>query len=262
MLFVLPLVWMAVASLHPPGVPLPRTLRLLPDEVTLANFGLVWTLVPFPRYLLNSLLVVALAIPLTVVSSSWAGYSIARLPGAAQRRWIIFSLALLMVPAVALWVPRFLLYRQLGWLDTPLALLAPAWMGTSPFYVLMYYRAFRRIPVAIYDSARLDGAGVLRTWGRVVFPMAWPTTAGVAVLSFVVYWGDYISPLLYIGEDSRFTLPVGLRLLEALHPAEWGVLMAGALLATAIPLLLFGGVVAMLDKRPETRDQRPDYGNG
>ncbi len=196
LLFLLPLLWMLAASLHPPGEPLPTTLRLLPQHPTLANYGRIFRLLPLGRYTLNSLLVVALAVPITLVVSSWAGLGMARLSKPAQRRWITLSLAVLMVPGIALWSMRFLLYRELGWYDTVWALIAPAWMGTSPFYVLMFYRAFRRIPGAIFDAAQLEGAGVLQTWRLVALPMARTTAVGVGLLTFVFYWGDFTSPLL------------------------------------------------------------------
>ncbi len=198
-------------------------------------------MVPLARFTLNSLLVGVLAVPLTIVVSSWAGLAIAQLPRASQRRWVLLSLGVLMVPGIALWMPRFLLYRQLGWLDSPLALIAPAWMGTSPFFVLMYFRAFRRIPSALYDAARLDGAGVLQAWLRVAMPLARPTTVGVALLAFLFYWGDFISPLLYLRSERYYTLPVALQLLQQLNRADWGLLMAAGLMATLVPLLLFGG---------------------
>ena len=237
--FLLPLYWMAAASLHRLGVPLPTSLRLLPEQPTLANFPRVWSLLPIGRFTLNSVLVVMLGVPLTLVTASWAGLAMARLSRAAQRRWVVISLAVLMVPGIALWSTRFLVYRTLGWYDTVWALIAPAWMGTSPFFVLMFYRAFRRVPAAIYESAFLEGAGVLEMWARVAMPMARPTVLGVALLSFIFYWGDFVSPLLYLNSESNYTLPVALRLLEQMTRAEWGLLMAAALWATLIPLLLF-----------------------
>ena len=194
----------------------------------------------------NSLLIVSLAVPLTLVTGSWAGLAMARLPRRAQRFWVLVSLAVLMVPGIALWSTRFVIYRQLGWLDTPLALIAPAVMGTSPFYVLMFYRAFRRIPEATYDAARLDGAGVLGLWYRVALPMARPTAIGVALLSFIVYWGDFITPLLYLQTERLYTLPIALQLLQQFSRSDWGLLMAAAVWATAIPVLLFIGIQPLL----------------
>lgn len=239
LLFLLPVVWMLAASLHPRGVPLPQTLRLLPEQVTLANYGRIWQLVPLTRFALNSLLVVATAVPLTLLISSWAGYAMALLPRPSQRRLLLLSLALLMVPSIALWSTRFFVYKALGWTDSLLALIAPAWMGTSPFYVLMFYRAFRRIPAALYDAARLDGAGVLQTWRLVALPLARPTAVGVALLSTIFYWGDFLSPLLYLSSERRYTLPIALQILQQMDRSDWPLLMAAGVVATAVPVVLF-----------------------
>lgn len=239
LVFLLPIFWLLSASLHPRGVPLPQTLRLLPADLTLANYGRIWQLVPLTRFTLNSLLVVGTAVPLTLLVSSWAGYAMALLPSPSQRRLVFLSLAILMVPSIALWSTRFFIYKELGWNDSLLALIAPAWMGTSPFYVLMFYRAFRRIPGAIYDAARLDGAGVLQTWGVVAFPLARPTAVGVALLSTIFYWGDFLSPLLYLSSEKRYTLPIALQILQQMDRSDWPLLMAAGVVATAVPVLLF-----------------------
>jgi multiple sugar transport system permease protein len=235
---------MVAAAFHSPGVPLPTTIWLWPDKPTLENFRRVFTLVPLTRFTLNSLLVTAVAIPLTLLTGSWAGFAISRLPQKSQRRWVFLSLVVLLIPGFALWSTRFLVYRSLGWLDSIWALVAPAWMGTSPFFVLMFYRAFRRIPALVFDAARIDGAGLLATWGLVAMPMARPTVLAVAILTFILYWGDFTSPLLYLGNQQWFTLPVALQLLQQLSRSEWPLLMAGAVWATAVPLLLV--VVALL----------------
>jgi len=239
LLFLLPLLWMAAAALHPPGVPLPRSLQLLPEQPTGRNFLRVLEIAPMLRYTLNSLVVVALAVPLTLLTGSWAGLGMACLPQASQRRWVVISLAVLMVPGMALWSTRFFLYEALGWIDTVWALIAPAWMGTSPFYVLMFYRAFRRIPAAVYDAARLDGAGVLQLWRYVALPMVRPTVVGVTILTFLFYWGDFISPLLYLENSLKATLPIALQSFQQLSRSDWALLMAAAFWATLIPLVLF-----------------------
>jgi multiple sugar transport system permease protein len=239
LVFLLPLVWMVAAALHPRGVPLPQTLRLLPAGLTVHNFSRAWQLAPIGRYALNSGLVVALAVPLTLLTSSWAGFGMSQLPRASQRRWVVLSLAVLMAPGIALWSPRFIIYKELGWLDSVWALIAPAWMGSSPFYVLMFYRAFRRIPSAMYDAARLDGDGAWQTWAWVALPIARPTAVGVALLSFVVYWGDFLSPLLYLSSERRYTLPVAMQLLQQMDRSDWPLLMAAAVMSTAIPVALF-----------------------
>ena len=255
LLFLLPLLWMTTAAFYPTGTPVPTALTLWPAEPTGANFSRVFTLVPLGRYTLNSLLVVALALPLTLVSSSWAGLAIALLPRRAQRRWVLLSLAALMVPGIALWATRFLIYRHLGLIDTVWALVAPAWMGTSPFFVLMYYRAFRRLPQALYDAAVLDGATIWQLWWRLALPLALPTTLAVAFLTFVFYWGDFLNPLLYLDSPSNYTLPVALQLLQQYDQSDWPLLMAAALWALLIPLALFMLVQILFYRRLNAQER-------
>lgn len=239
LLFLIPLAWLFLASLSPQGESIPIGEQFLPAKPTLKNFGRLFQLLPVAQYTLNSLLVALLALPISLAISSWAGLGMARLSSGGQRRWIIVSLAVLMVPGIALWVPRFLIYRQLGWYDSIWALIAPSWMGTSPFFVLMFYRAFRRIPAAIYDAALLDGAGVLRTWWSVTMPMARTTIIAVLLLTFVIYWGDFISPLLYLRSGNLTTLPVALQSLQQMSRSDWPLLLAGAVWTMVIPILLF-----------------------
>jgi len=235
-LFLLPLLWAGAAVLRPAGLPL--TEPLLAARPSLSAFGRLFAILPVWRFTANSLIVVVLAVPLTLLVASWAGFAMARLPRPAQRRWVVVSLCVLMIPGVALWPARFLLYSRLGLIDSPAALVAPALMGSSPFYVLMFYRAFRRIPVAIYDAARIDGAGVLSTWRRVALPIARPTAIAVAALTFFAYWGDFLSPLLYLRDSNHYTLPVALQLLEQLGRSDYPLLMAGALWTIAVPVAL------------------------
>lgn len=243
-LFLAPLLWAMGAALRPVGVPLAAP--FLSVTPTLDSFARLFRVLPVGRFTLNSLRVVVLAVPLTLITASWAGYVMARLPRPSQRRWVLVSLLVLMVPAIALWPARFLVYSRLGLTDSIGALIAPAFMGSSPFFVLMFYRAFRRIPPAIYDAARIDGAGVLETWRRVALPIARPTAFAVAILTFIFYWGDFLSPLLYLSDARDYTLPVGLELLEQLGRTDYSLLMAGALWATLLPVVLIVVIVSVM----------------
>jgi multiple sugar transport system permease protein len=237
-LFLLPLLWMLTASLRDPGLPPARTIEWLPDPVQPGNYGAVFELLPFGRYLLNSLAVVALAVPLTIITASMAGFAMALLERRSRMVLVVVSVALLMVPVTALWLTRFLLLRWAGLTDSLLALVLPALAGSSPLFVLLYYWTFRRLSSEVFEMAHLDGAGVLTTWRRVAMPQALPTGIAVAVLAFILYWSDFISPLLYLRSQDLYTLPLGLRQLQQLDPSDWPLLMAGAVMLT-LPAVLF-----------------------
>jgi multiple sugar transport system permease protein len=259
--FSLPLLWMFLAAFRPAGDPI--TASLLPSRLTLDNFSRLFSSVSLGRYTFNSLLVVLVAVPLTLLTASWAGFAMARLPQPARRRWVVLSLLALIIPGVALWSSRFLIYNWLGITDTIWVLVVPALMGTSPFFVLMFYRAFRRIPVAVYESAHLDGAGVLDTWGHIALPMARPTAVAVAILSFILYWGDFVSPLLYVNDATQYTLPVGLQLLQQLGRSDYPLLMAGAVWSTLAPLalVLIGVFAASLVEKKRSAEMRQSLDN-
>ena len=205
----------------------------------MANFGTVFELLPFGRYLLNSVAVVLLAVPLTIVTASMAGFSMALLERRSRLALVVLSVALLMVPVTALWLTRFLLFSWVGLIDSLLALVMPALAGSSPLFVLIYYWTFRRVSREVFEMARLDGAGPLATWRRVALPLARPSTVAVAVLTFILYWSDFISPL-HVPALTGSATPCrsGLRQLQQLDPGDWPILMAGALILT-VPAVLF-----------------------
>ena len=239
-IFILPLVWMFSASLRPPGLPPPIRFELWPPEPTLANYSAIFGLLPLGRYALNSLTVVTAAVPLTLLTASWAGFAMAQLPRRVRGPLVAVSVMSLLVPVMSLWLTRFLVFKWLGVLDSLLALIVPAALGSSPFYVLILYWAFTRIPAELFEAARVDGCGAFRIWWSIGLPLVRPALTAVGVLSFVYYWSSFVDPMLYLSDQANYTLPVALRTLQQLHPSRWSLLMAGCVVVTLPVLLVFG----------------------
>jgi multiple sugar transport system permease protein len=253
-LFAVPLLWVLAFSLRQPGMPPPTRIEWLPNPVVWANYVRIFQIVPLGLYTINSLTVTAVAVPLTLVAASWAGFAMAQFPPNLRKRLVLLAVLLLMVPASALWLPRFIIFRTLWLVDTYWALIAPALMGSSPFFVLLFYWTFRRVPIELFESAQLDGASALRVWWSIALPLARPTIIAVTVLAFSLYWSDFVSPLLYLKTEAYYTLPVGLQLLQQMDRTNWPFLMAGAVLITAPVLLLFTLIQHYL--WPEERRER------
>jgi multiple sugar transport system permease protein len=231
--FVTPLIFMVSGSLRQAGLPPPRTPELVPDPLAFGNYRRAFELVDLPRYVVNSLVVVAFAVPLTVLFASWAGFAMAQLSRRARGALVALSLVTLMVPLTALLVSRFAMFRILRLTDTYVPLVAPSLLGTTPFFVLLFYWSFRRLPAELFEACRLEGMSPLATWRRVAMPLVRPVAVAVAVLTFVVTWSNFLDPLIYLFDERKFTVPLGLRLLATLDRSNQPLLLAGAVTATA-----------------------------
>lgn len=238
-LFVTPIVYMVTGSLREAGLPPPRTPELLPSPLALENYGRAFELVAIPRQLLNSTIVVVAAVPLTVLVASSAGFAMARLRGRVGAVLVGLSLVALMVPTTSLLVSRFAMFRTARLTDTYVPLIAPALMGTSPFYVLLFYWSFRRLPQDLFEASRLEGLSALRTWRRVAMPLVRPATVAVAVLAFAFTWSNFLDPLIYLYDPDTYTLPLGLRSLATLGRQDFPLLLAGAVTATVPVVVAF-----------------------
>ncbi|MEM7116042.1 MAG: carbohydrate ABC transporter permease [Chloroflexota bacterium] len=238
-LFLLPLYWALVASLRQPGLPPPLSVEWWPQAAHWQNYQTIFEIVPMSRYLRNSLLVTAVSVPLTLLTASFAGFSLSQMPYRWQRQLLALSIGLMMVPGAAVWLFRFQILRGLGLINSLWALIAPAFAASSPLFVLLFYWAFRRIPTELFEAARLDGATAWHNWSRLALPLVRPVTTAVFFLTFLLYWSDFVGPVLYMFDPQGYTLPVGLQLLKQLDATNWPLLMAGAIVMTLPILLLF-----------------------
>jgi multiple sugar transport system permease protein len=239
-LFLAPLVVLVLGSLQRPLQPPPNGLDLWPDPAEWANYSTVERFLPLGRLLLNSLLLVVVAVPVTVVVTSLAGLAIVTARG-RLRRWLLgVSVFMLLVPAAALWVPRVVLLRGLGLTDTPVTVALLALAGTTPFYVLLFALAYSRIPATLLEAATLEGLSPYAVWRRVALPLARPAAVAVAALSGLYYWSTFMDPLTLVSSPANWPVALGLRNLSEMEAALYPIYLAAAVLVTAPALLAFG----------------------
>ncbi len=148
-----------------------------------------------------------------------------------RQRLVYLSVILMIVPIPALWLPRFVMFSTVGLIDSLFALIVPALMGTSPFFVLVFYWTFRRVPPNLFDAARLDGAGTLQTWWLIALPAARTSVIVVSVLTFTLYWNDYMNSLIYIRSEGLYTLSLRLQQFMTQDIGNQPLAMAAAVLA-------------------------------
>ncbi|HAJ35094.1 MAG TPA: carbohydrate ABC transporter permease [Chloroflexi bacterium] len=250
-IFLLPLVWMTMASLQPIGLPPARAWTGFPAGVAWSNYAEIFRVIPLAQQLGNSFLVSTVGAGVTLLTASWAGFAMVQMSPRVQHWLVGLALLLLLIPANAVWLPRYVLFARLGLIDTYTALLAASLMGTKSLFVLMYYWSFRRVTVELFESAWLDGASVWTGWRRLAMPLAAPTTLAVLVLSFSHYWSDFVDPLLFLKTAARFTVAVGLRSLQQMDVTRWSLLLAAVVVMIAPVMLLYIGLQMWLRDEPD-----------
>jgi multiple sugar transport system permease protein len=206
-----------------------------PDKLQWSNYSTLWRELPLGRWIFNSAAVVVLAVLGKLILASTAAYAFARLrfPG---RDWIFYILlTALMIPWEVTLIPGFVLMRQFGWIDTPAALIVPSIGDVFGIFLLRQY--FMAIPKELDDSARVDGAGYFRIFWSIVLPLSRAPLAVVSALGFMGVWNAFLWPLVMINTPERFTLPVGLQLLNSQHSTDWTTLMAGDVISL-IPVIV------------------------
>lgn len=237
--FLAPTIWMVVSSLKASTEIFATPTVWLPARPQWDNYVTIFEVLPLGRFLANTALVVLLAVLGTLVSSASTAYAFARLRWPGRDAWFALLLTTMMLPDVITLVPRFALFRSLGWLDTFLPLIVPYWTATSALYVFLLRQFFLGIPRELEEAALVDGAGRLRILLQIMLPLATPALASVAVFALIQHYNDVLNPLIFLNSMDRWTLAVGLRAYNDSNAASWELVFAASTLALAPILAIF-----------------------
>ena len=214
---------------------------VLPSRPHWSNYGEVFTLMPFWRMLLNTVLYAACITAGQVFFCSLAGYAFARLRFRGRDTLFLLYLATLMVPLTVTVIPQFILMRTFGWTDTPWAMIVPGLFGTA-FGTYLMRQFFRTLPTDLENAAILDGCSPWQIYWRILLPQVRPAVMVLAVLTWVNVWNDFLWPLVMIQRNSIATLTLGLVWMQGQYVARWPVLMAASILIL-LPLVAVYAIV-------------------
>lgn len=238
LLFTFPFYWMVSTSLKAPGHIYVNPPEWLPNPLYFANYPETWQKLPFGRFIQNSIVITVLATIGYVLSSTMAGYAFARLQFKGRNVYFALLLSTLMLPGQVTLIPQFILYKNLGWLDTFLPLIVPAFFG-SAFYTFLLRQFFLTLPKDLDEAAIIDGANRFQILWKILVPLAKPAIATVTVFSFIYNWNDFFGPLIYLTRQENMTLAVGLQLFRGQYDTDYAHMMAGATVAIAPILVIF-----------------------
>jgi multiple sugar transport system permease protein len=234
--FFLPFYWLVTTSLKSDTEVFAMPPVWFPKTLLWGNFTKSVNYAPFGLYLRNTLEICLLSVVGSVLSSSLVAYSFSRIRWPGRDALFVVLLASMMLPGQVTMIPVFAIFRSLGWIDTILPLVVPHFLG-SAFFIFMLRQFFLTIPLELSDAARMDGCSEWDIYRRVILPLSRPALATVGLFTFIGAWNDFGGPLLYLNDERKATLSLGLQQFVSQHGAEWSLLMAASTLMT-IPIIL------------------------
>lgn len=239
LMMLVPFFWMISSSLKDAKDVFETPVRWIPETFRWSNYRVAFETMPTLLYTRNTVLITFLCTVGYLSSGSLVAYSFARLRWPGRDIWFMVLLGTMMLPPQVTIIPLFVLFRNLGWINTYYPLVVPAFLTGWPFFIFLMRQFFLTIPHDLTDAAKVDGASHLRAYWSVILPLARPALATVAIFAFLLHWNDFFGPLIYLAEDSKFTLALGLMAYASRHPNEWSILMAVSVIMLLPTLLVF-----------------------
>lgn len=238
LMFVVPFGWMISSSLKGTTEIFQFPPTIFPENPLWSNYPKAVSYITFGRYLLNTLLVCAGSVAGNVFSATLVAYSFGILKWRGRNLLFKLLLATMLLPPQVTMVPVFVIFRHLGMIDTYWPLILPSFFGV-PFFIFLMRQFYLGIPYDLVEAARIDGCREWTIYWRIILPLSGPAIATVGLFSFIWAWTDFMNPLIYLQDQGKFTLSLGLQQFQESHNAQWGMLMAASTLITLPMVILF-----------------------
>ena len=239
-LMLYPLLWMLSASFRPENEIFTAT-SLWPSSWSLSSYFRGWTglRIGFDTFFLNSLIIAVLAIIGNLATCSLAAFAFARLEFRGRRFWFAMMLGTLMLPYQVTLIPQYVLFHQLGWVNTFLPLVVPKFLAADSFFIFLMVQFFRNLPKELDEAAMMDGCSPWRIYRKILLPLSMPVLATAAIFTFIWTWDDFFGPLIYLSDIRTYTVQLALRtFVDSSAESDWGGLFAMSTL-TLVPVFLF-----------------------
>jgi len=240
LIMVYPLIWMFSASLKPDNQ-IFGNLSLWPATFEWSNYWEGWNAlsVGFGRFFWNSTVVTVLSVIGNVVSCSFAAYAFARLEFTGKNIWFALMMMTLMVPYHVVLIPQYLLFLNLGWVNTYLPLIIPQFLAGEAFFIFLMIQFFRQLPRELDEAAMIDGCSPFKIYWAIIMPLSLPAMATAAIFSFIWTWQDFLGPLVYLNKIEDYTVPLALRMFLSQDGAsQYGPMFAMSILSI-LPIFIF-----------------------
>ncbi len=239
--FLFPFLWMVSTALKPEKETMKMPPELVASEMQWGNFVrcLNYQNFNYAECARNTLYVCLLCVAGTLLSSSLVAYGFSRIQWRGRDAFFFLTLATMMIPFPVTMIPLYKIFRTLGWVGSFKPLWAPAFFGGA-FNIFLLRQFFLSVPRGLSEAAHVDGAGEFRVYWQIILPLAKPAMLVVALFQFMASWNDFLGPLIYLPDQSTFTLAVGLQFFQSQHGGtDWNLLMAASTLVILPVIVLF-----------------------
>ncbi len=235
-----PLLWMLAASFRPENE-IFSSASIWPSEWSVDAYVRGWNglRTSFSVFFTNSFIISGLSVLGNVLACSMAAFAFARLNFKFKNFWFAMMLMTLMLPYQVTLIPQYVLFRQLGWVNTFLPLVVPKFLAADGFFIFLLVQFFRGLPKELDEAAQMDGCSPWRIYWKIVMPLSMPVLATVAIFTFIWTWDDFFGPLIYLSEMKTYTVMLGLRTFtDSTGESDYGGLFAMSVLSL-VPIFLF-----------------------
>ena len=236
---VFPIYWAINTALKTEPEILGKTITYLPKDLTFGNFIDAWTNVGFDKYFFNSLKVSGISVIFIVIISIMVGYALSRYKFKFKMAFLGLLLAVQFIPAAVLLVPLFNIFNGLGLVGSHIALVLINVTFQTPFCCVLMRGFVEGVPYALEEAAMIDGRSRIKGVFKVVVPMLVPGIVTVAAFALIGCWNEFLFAMMMLNDPAKYTVPIGLKMMQGEYGIHYGSMAAGAIIAMAIPVILF-----------------------
>ncbi len=238
---LIPMAWTVSSSLKDSAHIFTLQVQWIPNPVEWHNYPDLFERLPFLRFIANTMVIVVSNVVSGVLMGSLAAYGFARRRAPGRSALFVLVISTMLLPPQVTLIPRYVIFKELGMIDTFWPLILPGWLGGGAFEIFLFRQFFLTLPQVLDDAARIDGCGTFRIYWEILLPLCKPVVATVGILNFIWAWSDFLGPLIYLNSLEKFTLALALSTLQrnAEMATRWELLMAGSVVSIVPMLVIF-----------------------
>lgn len=212
---------------------------IIPDPVVTTNYRDALDVMPYLKYLGNTLIIVVSNVAGAILSASLCAFSFSRLRWKGRDKVFMVILTSLMMPGIVTMIPTFVMWSKIGLTNSLIPLSVPIWFGGGVYNVFLFRQFFMGIPKELDEAAYVDGASFFKVYWRIILPLSKSVIVVVGIFSFLGSWNDFMGPLIYLNDEAKFTLSLGLQMFQGSYGAQWQLLMAASILVLLPAMIIF-----------------------